>query len=121
MRIPLLLVVALIGGCKATPVTLTSIVGGVTVGSIAVIGRTPLDAVWSAVTGRNCSVVRLDQGKTYCRPQEPPPEPPPYCTRTLGTVNCWANPKGQPPQVADGPQTLTPLQEENRTARWPPL
>jgi hypothetical protein len=31
---------------------------GATVGSIAVIQRSPLDAVYSAVTGRDCSIVR---------------------------------------------------------------
>jgi hypothetical protein len=78
-----------------------------------------------AVTGRDCSVVRLDQGKTYCRETEPPPDRPPFCTRSLGMVDCWVNPEalngGPPREVADGPRTLTPEQEKDRTRRWPGL
>ena len=44
------------------------------VSSVAMIQRTPADALYSSWwTGRDCSVVRLDQGKTYCRPSEPEP------------------------------------------------
>ncbi len=111
-----------VAGCEA-PNFLPAIVAGATaVGSVTVIGRTPLDALYSAVTGRDCSIVRLDQGLTYCRPVEPPPPPPPFCTRSLGAVDCWADPAtvpGHPPQVADGPMTLTPAQEANRVRTWP--
>jgi hypothetical protein len=92
--------------------------------SIPVFGRSIPDLVYSAVSGRDCSVVRLDQGKTYCRPIEPPPSDPPFCTRSLGTVDCWANPEVLPPGtrgVADGPRQLTPEQEADRTRRWPGL
>ena len=121
MRCVLVLVV-LLGGCGVDPVGLTSIVGGVAVASVVVIHRTPLDALWSLVTGHDCSVVRLDQGKGYCRPEEPPPEPPPYCTRSLGVADCWAAPADGPSmgrEVSDGPRVLTPAQEANRTRRWP--
>ncbi len=109
----------LLAGCQADPVQLTSVVGGVTVGSIVVLQRSPFDALWSLVTGRDCSVVRLEQGETWCRPIEPPPQPPPYCTRSLGTVDCWTYAPTLRPGVADGPNTLTPAQEANRTRRWP--
>jgi hypothetical protein len=59
-----------------------------------------------------------------CKSTEPPPEPPPYCTRSLGVVDCWqtgALPRPLPPEVADGPRTLTPEQERDRTQRWPGL
>jgi hypothetical protein len=98
--------------------------GAVEVASIPVIHRTFTDAIYSAVTGKDCSIVRLDENKTYCRPVEPPPALPPYCTKSLGTVDCWQDPQHlfpKPPQVADGPMTLTPEQEANRTRRWPPL
>jgi hypothetical protein len=94
----------------------------VTVGSVAAIGRTPVDAAYSLITGKDCSVVRWDQGKTYCRPTEPPPDAPPYCTRSLGVVDCWKDPAAVPDlgsDVDDGPRTLTPAQEQNRTQRWP--
>ena len=62
------------------------------IGSIAVIQRSPFDAVYSVLTGKDCSIVRLDQGKSYCRPVEPPPEPQPYCTRSLAVADCWRDP-----------------------------
>ena len=117
-----LLLPGLLAGCGTDPVTLTAAVIGTTAGSVAVIQRTPVDAVVSAVSGKDCSVVRLDQGKTYCRPTEPPPDAPPYCTRSLGVVDCWDDP-GEVPglgrNVAAGPHTLSPAQEANRTRRWP--
>ena len=115
--LPVLLM--LLGGCGADPVTLTAATVGTVAGSVAVIQRTPVDAVYSLASGRDCSAVRLDQGKSYCRPVEPPPAPQPYCTRSLGLADCWIDPKGQPPQLGDGPTTLTPEQEANRTRRWP--
>ena len=86
------------------------------------IGRSPLDAVYSLATGKDCSVVRLDGGKSYCRLQEPSPEAPAFCTRSLGVVDCWQDPASLQPLylgVGDGPDTLTPEQEANRTRRWP--
>jgi hypothetical protein len=116
--LPLLLLVLAVAGCDAA----TEGVAAVSIGSVAVIGRTPIDAAVSLVTGKDCSAVRLEQGKTYCRPMEPKPETPPYCTRSLGVVDCWTDPAAMvdlPPQVADGPSALTPEQEANRTRRWP--
>ena len=96
---------------------------GASAAALPVFGRTVPDIAVSAVTGKDCSLVRLEQGKAYCKPVEPPPAPPPVCTRSLGTVDCWANPDVFGPgltEVADGPRTLTPAQEANRTRRWPP-
>ncbi|WP_431268957.1 hypothetical protein [Dankookia sp. P2] len=61
-------------------------------GSVMVIGRSLPDAAVSAISGRDCSIVRLDQGQAYCRLPEPPPLPPPYCTRSIGRVDCWRAP-----------------------------
>jgi len=119
MRWVLLMAMLALGGCGADPVMLTSVAVGTTAGSVAVIQRTPIDAAYSLVTGKDCSVVRLDQGLSYCRPIESPPALPPYCTRSLGVTDCWIDPAGQPPQQADGPVGLTPAQEANRTRRWP--
>ena len=57
--------------------------------------------------------------------QTPPPAPQPFCTRSLGTVDCWAGADSQPQParrgLADGPTTLTPEQEAHRTRGWPGL
>lgn len=114
----------LLSGCSAP---WTAPVGGfvaANAASVVVFGRALPDLVYSGITGRDCSVVRLDEGKSYCRRREPPPAPPPYCTRTLGVVNCWSSPAifpNPPKGVADGPNTLNAAQEANRTARWPNL
>lgn len=114
---PLLL---LLVGCASG----IEIAAGVTAGSIATIQRTPLDAVVSVVRGRDCSVVWLDRGESYCREQEPPPAPVPYCTRSRGSVDCWLAPPlaiPLPRGVADQPPGLTAAQEAHRTRRWPGL
>ena len=90
--------------------------------AITTIHRTVPDAVVSLVTGKDCSMVRLDRGKSYCRHPHPLPQPPPYCTRTIGQVTCWADPAMLPdhaPQVAEGPDVLSSAQIANRDRRWP--
>ena len=117
--VPLLL---LLSGCAgATTPQIASAAGAVTIASIVAIQRTPLDAIYSLITGKDCSVVRLDEGKTYCKPVDPAPDVPPYCTRSLGVVDCWADlieRPDRPPEVAAGPHTLTPEQEQARTRGW---
>ena len=119
---PILLMLLLLPGCGATPDTLAAAVVGGGVASIAIIQRSPFDALYSVATGKDCSVVRLDRGQTYCRPVEPEPPAQPFCTRSLGVVDCWQDPAampGHPDGLADGPNTLTPAQEANRTRTWP--
>ena len=89
---------------------------------VAVFHRTVPDLLYSAVSGRNCSLVRLDESKTYCKPVDPPVAPIPYCTRSLAGIDCWAHPElipGIPAEVAQGPRALTPEQDRARLARWP--
>ena len=106
-----------LAGCgPAAPVS-----PAVAVGSIVVIGRTPLDVLISAVTGRDCSIVHWDAGGRYCHAKENPPEEPVYCTRSLGVPDCWAYPgtvPNRPRGLADGPVGLTPAQERDRTKGW---
>jgi hypothetical protein len=123
MKMIVLAVLLPLAGCGG-PENL--IVGGAAVGvgvaSVATIQRTPFDAVFSWWIGRDCSAVRWDRGKTYCRPMEPEPEPPTFCTRSLGSVNCWRDPEnlpGHPHGVADGPAGLTREQEADRVREWP--
>jgi hypothetical protein len=122
MKTILLLSLLPLAGCGMTDNLAATVGVAATVGSVAAIQRTPVDAVYSFWSGRDCSVVRLDQGKTYCRPVEPKPEPPPFCTRSLGAVDCWRNPDtvpGHPRGLADGPAVLTPAQEADRVRTWP--
>jgi hypothetical protein len=126
MRGLLALALFALTGCGASPPTQPVFATvAADAASVAVFGRGMGDLVVSAVTGKDCSIVHLEQGKTYCKPTEPPPAVPPFCTRSLGLVDCWSNPmglNGQPPRsVADGPSTLSPEQEKDRTARWPKL
>jgi hypothetical protein len=118
-----LLILLLLAGC-ATPEQLAT--GGValSVGSIAIMQRSPIDALYSMAAGKDCSIVRLEQGKSYCRPMEPPPESQAYCTRSLGVPDCWRDPENlpdHPPELGDGPRTLTPAQDADRTRGWPAL
>jgi hypothetical protein len=115
----ILLNTALLTGCGWSGELVATTAIGATAGSIAAIHRTPVDAIYSAVTGKDCSVVRLDRNESYCRPVEPPPPPPEYCTRSLGTVDCWYGPAAPGQGVADGRWTLTAGQEANRTRTWP--
>jgi hypothetical protein len=112
-------------GCHAPWFQPVGAIAGANVAAIPVVQRDLFDVAYSTITGKDCSVVRLDRGQSYCRAEEPPPAPPPYCTRSLGTVDCWRDPNAIrgpiPPEVADGPRTLTPAQERDRTRRWPDL
>jgi hypothetical protein len=117
MRLSLLILAGLTG-CATPAEDLVPPAAAIGVASIAAIQRSPVDAVLSLISGRDCSVVRLDRGEPYCRPEEPPPDPPPVCTRSLGTVDCWDKPPAGQRGVADGPAELTPSQETNRTRRW---
>lgn len=123
-RIPGLALLALlaVAGCGGSWYEPPGALLGADLAAIPVVHRDLFDVVYSTLTGRDCSVVRLDQGASYCRAVEPPPAPPAYCTRTLGRVDCWAvQPPGFPPAVADGPAALSPAQEADRVRRWPPL
>ncbi len=113
----------LAAGCAPLGVAAGAWAGVDAVVAVPVFGRGTADLVYSAVSGRDCSMVRLEQGRTYCRPREGPPDPQPFCTRSLGTVDCWADPAlppGRPAPVADTPAP-TAEQRARRTARWPDL
>ena len=119
VRLPfvlLMLALPLLSGCVGA-----GIYAGVEASSVAVFGRGVGDIGVSAITGKDCSIVRLDRGQNYCAPKEQLPAPQPYCTQTLGTVNCWSNPEAfalPPHKLADTPP-LTPDQVKSIDARWP--
>ncbi|WP_158746763.1 hypothetical protein [Acidisphaera sp. L21] len=96
--------------------------GGVEAASVAVFGRGVVDIGVSAVTGRDCSIVRLDRQQDYCAPREHMPRTEPYCSRTLGDVQCWQDPESfgptPPRSIADSP-AVTPEQARQITSNWP--
>ena len=119
MRATILALLFVVPGC-AHWVEPTGALAAAEIASVVVFGRGIADIGVSAISGRDCSIVRLDRGLTYCAPIQTP-APVPFCTRSLGVVDCWINPQALPtPQtpVADGPAP-TPAQEQYRHARWP--
>ena len=115
---------ALTAGCTPSASVVAGSLAAASVAAIPVFHRTGLDLLVSVMSGRDCSVVNLDRREPYCRPREQPPEPPIFCTRSLGVANCWSEPDrlpGHPREIADGPRALTPEQEKQRTHWWPEL
>jgi hypothetical protein len=58
----------------------------------------------------------------FCAPLQPLPSPPPFCTRSIGAVDCWRSPPLAVPALrglADGRQTLTEQQAARRAQCWP--
>lgn len=115
-----------LGGCGATIGGLPAlgVLAAADAGTIVMLDRGMADVAVSLVSGRDCSVVRVSRGETYCAAVEPPPAAPALCTRSLGGIDCWETPPAAVPPyrgVADGRATLTQAQEARRTARWPGL
>jgi hypothetical protein len=109
----------LLAGCHPAMTPITAAALG-EAASVTVFGRGSFDMVYSAASGRDCSIVHLDRGDSYCKPREKPPEPPPFCARTLGVADCYAWPEflpDHPAPVADAP-ALTKEQLKNINQRW---
>ncbi len=120
MRSLLLLLLAVLPGC-AGMVEPTGALLAAEAASVVVFGRGVVDIGVSAVSGRDCSIVRLDRGLTYCAARDGPEQAPTFCTRSLGVVDCWADPALLPSPrqgVADSP-AATAAQLHYRAARWP--
>lgn len=66
-----------------------SILSGV---SVMATDKTIPDHIASYRSGKDCSTVRTEQGRTYCREDESRPQPVAYCYRTIGDVTCYAEP-----------------------------
>lgn len=118
-RLLLPLLVATVPGCStvdgSTPWSLVA--AGVSAGSFIVLQRGVVDTAVSLARRQDCSVLHLERRGEYCRTVAAVTEPP-FCTRSLGAVDCWTEPAPYGPQrpVAD-----TPLPAEREAARWPPL
>ena len=119
-RLPLCLVLLVLccTGC-AHPAALAAL-GAAEGTSVAVFGRGVGDLVVSAISGRDCSIVRLDKGLTYCASTDPPPAER-FCTRSLGTPDCWdpaVAPATDRTGIGDTPAPNA-AQAKYRAARWP--
>ena len=64
----------------------------ISAGVVMATDKTLADHLVSFRTGKNCSTVRIEQGRTYCREDEPNPMPNVHCYQTLGDVMCYAAP-----------------------------
>jgi len=104
-----------LGGCNVGP-TLT-ITGSVTAGSLIVTGKTPEDHLAGWLTGMDCSAVRYERRRPWCVPHPGPPPETPFCTRSIGSIDCWTTPPAGAPGrgVADpGPFPQPPPGEPPR-------
>jgi hypothetical protein len=54
--------------------------------------KTMADHAISLASGKDCSLVRLEQGTTYCVEDELVPQPNLYCYRELAGVTCYDRP-----------------------------
>lgn len=64
----------------------------ISAGVVMATDKTLSDHLVSFRTGKNCSTVRVEQGRTYCREDEANPMPNVHCYQTLGDVMCYAAP-----------------------------
>lgn len=84
-----------LGGCSlaATAPALVPPLAGLEGASIMGTKKSLVDHYVSYVTGKNCSTLRRDEGRTYCEEDEGGPPEEIYCYRTLGNVTCYAKPQ----------------------------
>ncbi len=79
--------VVLLGACSAaTPY------GMINSAFLVATDKTMEDHVISLASGKNCSTVRVDTGRSYCEEDEIKPSPADYCNNTLGSVTCYDRP-----------------------------
>jgi hypothetical protein len=123
-RWPTLLVCLVVTGCGAENLANLNLGGAASLAAVPVLGRTLPDAIYSTITGKDCSAVRLEQGKSYCRHPEPSwteeVAAQPACSRSLAGVDCWTNPdvfSNRPTTVAAAPKP-TAEQEVYRVRGW---
>ena len=58
-------------------------------GTVAATDKTPVDHVYSLVTGKDCSLIRKQRGLTYCVEDEIILETAVHCYPTLGETTCY--------------------------------
>lgn len=81
-------ILLLLGACSALYTPIAAVEGISAVGT----GKTFSDQVVSYASGKNCSTVRSNSGRTYCEENEPNPTAKVWCYRTLGKPVCYDRP-----------------------------
>lgn len=93
-----------LGGCEfydVLPNALVSTTANIfPINAALVMGtdKTIEDHVVSRASGKDCSTVRREQGRTYCVEDEPNPAPEVTCYSSIGDVTCYSNPDKNIPQ-----------------------
>ena len=95
--VPLLLATLLLGACaeqiSSRAPTLASAGPAIAATGATVLGVATVDAIASRHTEKDCSVLNLLDGDPYCRSTTVPNgRPPVHCFKTLGGVDCYAEP-----------------------------
>lgn len=78
--------------------------------SVMTTDKTVLDNAISLLSGKDCSTVRREAGRTYCVEDEPNPTPAIHCYKTLGEVTCYDR-----PDPYGGGQQKVGVNDHNRT------
>ncbi len=73
-----------LGACAMLP-PVTALEGATAVST----GKTFSDHVVSFASGKNCSTVRSNSGRSYCEENEANPAPKVWCYRTIGKAVCY--------------------------------
>lgn len=80
-----MLAAAVLSGCGPGSLEAISLIG---------TDKTVGDHVISLASGKDCSSVRSEQGKTYCKEDQiAAPKPEMYCYRNIGQVTCYEKPQ----------------------------
>ncbi|NQU55812.1 MAG: hypothetical protein HQ513_01165 [Rhodospirillales bacterium] len=79
------IIIISLGACTSLYPPISAVEGVSAVGT----GKTLSDHVVSYASGKDCSTVRSNSGRTYCRENEPNPVAKVWCYRTLGKPVCY--------------------------------
>lgn len=96
MRIlSLILICLLAGACSlaSTAPSMTPTLLGMEGATIIGTGKSFTDHYVSFSTGKNCSSLRKNTGRTYCEEDEIAEPEEIYCYNSLGKVNCYSVPR----------------------------
>jgi hypothetical protein len=112
-----LLLAGPMGGCNVGP-TLT-VSGAIHAGSLITTGKLPEDHLVGLLTDMDCSAVRFEQRRPWCVPHRGPAPTPPYCTRSIGSVDCWTSPPpGAPARGVADPGGLPAARLDEPLRPW---